>query len=145
MPLFLGEYQHTLDAKGRVILPSKFRTRLAEGCVLTRGQETCLAVYTRDAFQARAERLTRAKLSNQRARNIARQFFAGAHEEEPDKQGRVVVPEPLRRYAGLDKDVVVIGAGNWLEIWDTATWENHQRSTEPDYRDLDIEDEDFDF
>lgn len=143
--MFLGEYQHTLDAKGRIILPSRFRARLAEGCVLTRGQETCLVVYPREEFDRISESLSRARQGSPEARALGRQFFSGAHEEEPDKQGRVMVPEHLRSYAHLEKEVAVIGVGNRIEIWDRATWEDEQRRTEPDFRNLNIANPDLDF
>lgn len=121
--MFLGEYQHSLDAKGRVILPSKFRARLEDGCVLTKGQDGCLRVFPRDEFERLATSLKEAKLSNQQSRNFMRVFFSGASDEGPDKQGRVTIPEHLRRYAHLDREVAVIGMGQHFEIWDRATWE----------------------
>jgi len=143
--VFLGEYQHSLDAKGRIILPSKFRARLAEGCVLTRGQETCLAVYPKEEFDRIATRLSTTSQGSVTARNFLRMFFSGAHEEVPDKQGRVIVPEHLRAYATLERDVTVIGTGTKLEIWDRATWEEQLQRTEPEFRDLDMADPDLDF
>ena len=143
--MFLGEYQHTLDAKGRLILPVDFRARLAGGCVLTRGQETCLSVYAPDEFDRIAEKLSRAPQGNASARNLIRQFFSGARQEVPDKQGRVMIPEPLRAYAHLQRDVAVIGAGLRIEVWDRPTWTEQQQRTEPEYRDLDIEGPGVDF
>lgn len=143
--MFLGEYQHSLDAKGRIILPSKFRVRLAEGCVLTRGQENCLSVYTAEGFADLAERLSKAKQSNPRRRNFVRMFFSAAHEEVPDKQGRVTIPEHLRSYAHLSRDVAVIGAGSRFEIWDRDKWAEQQNQVEQEYRDLDLEDPELDF
>ena len=143
--MFLGEYQHSLDAKGRIILPSKFRSRLAQGCVLTRGQDTCLSVYPREEFEKKAEALAKARQASPRRRNFLRMFFSGATEEVPDKQGRVTVPEHLRSYAHLEKDVTVIGAGNRFEIWDRASWDEQQSTVEQEYRDLDFDDPDLDF
>jgi MraZ protein len=143
--VFLGEYQHSLDAKGRIILPSRYRSRLEAGCVLTRGQDNCLSVYPREEFDRIAEKLGRTRQSSQRARNLVRQFFSGAQEEVPDRQGRATIPEPLRVYAGLDRDVAIIGAGNRFEIWDRARWAEQQQRTEPDFRDLDMEDPELDF
>ena len=143
--MFLGEYQHSLDTKGRIILPSKFRARLAQGCVLTRGQENCLSVYTTEDFEEISARLRTAKQSSPRRRNFVRLFFSGAHEEQPDKQGRVMVPEPLRTYAQLTKDVTVIGAGTRFEIWDRVKWNEQQQQAEQEYRDLDFEDPELDF
>jgi MraZ protein len=143
--VFLGEYQHSLDAKGRIILPSRFRARLAEGCVLTRGQEDCLAVYAKEEFDELAARLRQTKQSSTRRRNFLRLFFSGAHEEVPDKQGRVTIPEHLRSYATLERDVTVIGTGSKLEIWDRAKWDEQLERTEREFRDLDMEDPDLDY
>ncbi len=143
--MFLGEYQHALDAKGRIILPSRFRARMAQGCVLTRGQDTCLSVYPVEDFEELAGRLKSAKQSSPRRRNFLRMFFSGAHEEVPDKQGRVTIPEHLRTYAHLDRDVTVIGAGARFEIWDRTRWDQQQTQVEQEYRDLDFEDPDLDF
>ena len=126
--MFLGEYQHSLDAKGRVILPSKYRARFAEGLVLTKGQENCLYVYPREEWDRVADALSR-----QADRNVARHFFSGSSEDSPDGQGRVGVPEPLRSYASLSKDVTVIGNGNRMEIWSRDRWAEHRESTESAY------------
>lgn len=143
--MFLGEYQHSLDAKGRIILPSKFRSRLAKGCVLTKGQEHCLSVYTAEEFAELADRLSKTKQTSPRRRNFIRLFFSAAHEEVPDKQGRVTVPEHLRRYAQLDRDVAVIGVGGRFEIWARERWTEQQQQVEQEYRDLDLEDPELDF
>jgi MraZ protein len=130
--MFLGEYQHSLDAKGRVILPSRYRARFAEGLVLTKGQTGCLYVYPREEFQRVAQQLIDAN-----KRDVARMFFSGSSEDEPDGQGRVLIPEALRRYASLERDVSVVGTGNRMEIWDRARWEQHRAETEPEYSGMD--------
>ena len=126
--MFLGEYQHSLDAKGRVILPSRYRARFGEGLVVTKGQTGCLYVYPREEFERVAQSLIDAN-----KRDLARHFFSGSSEDAPDGQGRVGIPESLRRYAGLDRDVTVIGNGNRMEIWDRSRWESHREQTEPEY------------
>lgn len=134
--MFLGEYEHSLDAKGRVILPAKFRARLAGGCVLTKAQDHCLAIYPKEEWDRLAERLREARLSSQRLRDFARLFFSGASEEEPDRQGRVSIPESLRRYASLEREVTLIGAGTRIEIWERASWERYRQQAEPQYADM---------
>lgn len=123
--MFLGEYRHSLDAKGRVILPARFRAYLGEGCVLTKGQDHCLYGYPKDEWQRVADRLREAPVTDQRVRDFLRVFFSGSHEDQPDSQGRVSIPEHLRRYAGLsvDGELVVAGLGSRFEVWDRARWD----------------------
>lgn len=120
--MFLGEYQHTVDGKGRMVLPRKFRDDLEEGCVVTIGQEKCLFVFPMDRFNEEVERMDRLPRTDRRARNFTRAFFAGASDQTPDRQGRVQLTEKQRRYAGLGKDVTVVGVAERIEIWDTETW-----------------------
>jgi MraZ protein len=143
--VFLGEYEHSLDAKGRVILPAKFRAQLEDGCVLTKGQDNCLEVYPRDEWERRVARLKEAQRSSLAARNFMRMFFSGASDDGPDKQGRLSIPESLRRYAGLERDVVVAGTGGTVEIWDSGRWAEHMRSTEPAYSQIDQSASEFTF
>ena len=117
--MFLGEYQHSLDAKGRVILPAKFRDQLEGGAVMVRAIDGCLAVYPQDEFDRLATRLREARERGNRERQAARSFFSGAVEIAPDKQGRVAVPQHLREFAGLERDVVVAGSFDHVQIWDT--------------------------
>jgi MraZ protein len=124
--LFLGTHTPRLDDKGRLFLPAKFRDELAGGVVITRGQERCLFVFPRAVFAAKAEELQNASLSSKSARDYSRMLFSGASEEIPDKQGRVTVPPPLREYAGLTRDCVVIGANTRIEIWDAAAWSAYE-------------------
>ncbi len=120
--MFLGEYQHALDDKGRVVLPSKFRDSLKKGCVVTKGQDRCLYVYTMDRFEEEVAKVTGLPTTDRRSRNFSRSLFAGARAQEPDKQGRVAIPETLRAYASLDKDVTVVGVADHIEIWATPAW-----------------------
>ncbi|HSG78805.1 MAG TPA: division/cell wall cluster transcriptional repressor MraZ [Acidimicrobiia bacterium] len=120
--MFLGEYQHSVDDKGRLVLPSKFRDRLDDGLVVTKGQERCLYVFPMDRWEEEVARVNRLPRTDKRARNYARTFFGSASDQALDKQGRIVMPQGLRDYAGLDKDVVVVGVGERVEVWDTAAW-----------------------
>lgn len=130
--MFLGEYRHSLDAKGRVTLPARFRDELADGAYMAKAMtDPCLYVYTAEEFEevARATRETMRE-GNRAAQEAARSFFAGATELEPDKQGRVAIPPQLRSFAGLDKDVVVAGVFARIEIWDAAAWEEREARAE---------------
>ncbi len=135
--MFLGEHQHTLDAKGRVILPARFRERLSSGLVFAPSQDRCIDVYPLTAFERRVEELRAVPREDQRARAYLRVFLAGAHEEKPDAQGRVTVPPRLRTYAGLDKDLTVNGADEKVEIWDRDTWDAYRGAAEEAFATLD--------
>lgn len=125
--MFLGEYQHSLDAKGRVILPRKFRAVLEGGAVMAKALDGCLAVYPAEEFEQVAERVRTKALEGQTERQAARSFFAGAVDVTPDKQGRVAVPATLREFAGLERDVVVVGNLHHVEIWDAERWREADR------------------
>jgi len=120
--VFLGEYSHSLDGKGRVVMPSKFRPGLDMGCVVTKGQERCLYVFAMDRWEEEADKVLQLPRTDRRARDISRSFFASATDQTLDRQGRVQIPEALRTYAGLEKDLTVVGVANHIEIWDTETW-----------------------
>ncbi len=120
--MFLGEYNHSLDQKGRVVMPRKFRSGLEHGCVITKGQDRCLFVFPRERWDEEAAKVLKLPRTDRRARNFARSFFASASDQVPDKQGRVQIPEALRDYAGLEKDVTVVGMADHLELWSTAAW-----------------------
>lgn len=130
---FLGTYTPRLDDKGRLILPAKFRPQLAEGVVVTRGQERCLFVFPVAEFQRLHESLRQAPVTSKQARDYLRVFLSGADDDVPDKQGRLSIPAGLRTYAGLDRDVAVIGAGTRVEIWDLAAWETYLAEQEQRY------------
>ena len=121
--MFLGEYQHSMDEKGRVVLPRKFRDDLLAGCVVTQGQENCLYVFSKDQWQIETDRVSRLPRTNRRARNYARSFFSGASEQMPDRQGRVQLTEKQRRYAGLEGAVTVVGVAERIELWSPESWE----------------------
>ncbi|MBV9098244.1 MAG: division/cell wall cluster transcriptional repressor MraZ [Frankiaceae bacterium] len=134
--MFLGTYSPRLDEKGRVFLPAKFRDELADGLVITKGQERCLYVFSAAEFGRLTERLREAPLTAKGARDYSRVFFASAHDDTPDKQGRVTVPPQLREYAGLDRDCVVIGANTRVEIWDAEAWATYLAGQEEQFSSL---------
>lgn len=123
--LFLGTYTPRLDDKGRLLLPAKYRSQFAPGLVMTRGQERCLFLLPMDEFRTMYEQIRQAPVTSKQARDYLRVFLSGASDEMPDKQGRISLPPSLREYAGLDRDVAVIGAGTRVEIWDATAWENY--------------------
>ena len=116
--MFLGTHAPRLDDKGRLILPARFREELAGGVILTRGQERCLYVFTTAEFERMYAQLREAPLAQRQARDYVRVMLSGADPQIPDRQGRITLPAPLRAYAGLDRDLAVIGAGTRVEIWD---------------------------
>lgn len=134
--MFLGTHQPRLDEKGRLILPAKFRDDLAGGLVITKGQERCLYVFPAPEFAAMTERMATAPVTSKAGRDYMRVLFAGASDEIPDRQGRVMIPTALRTYAGLDRDCVVIGANTRIEIWDVSTWESYLAEQEPAFAEL---------
>src|SRR5499425_101282 len=121
--MFLGTHTPRLDDKGRLFLPAKYRDELAEGLVLTKGQERCLYVFPQAEFSRITEALRTAPVTAKAVRDYSRVFFASASDEVPDKQGRITIPQPLREYAGLARECAVIGANTRLEIWDAEAWE----------------------
>ncbi|EPR75540.1 Cell division protein MraZ [Leifsonia rubra CMS 76R] len=131
--MFLGTYAPKLDDKGRIILPAKFREELASGVVVTRGQERCLYVFSQREFEVMHEKIRRAPVTSKQGRDFLRLFLSGANQETPDKQHRVTLPAGLRDYAGLGRDLTVIGAGNRAEIWDTEAWNTYYAANEADF------------
>lgn len=137
--MFLGTHEPKLDEKGRIILPARFRDELSNGLVITKGQERCLYVFPSNEFSAITERLRQAPVTEKAARDYMRVMFAGAHDEVPDKQGRVTIPNGLREYAALEKDCVVIGANTRLEIWDSESWKSYLSDREKSFSDVSTE------
>jgi len=121
--LFYGEYQHSVDTKGRVIIPSKFREGLGDRFIITKGLDNCLFVYSLDEWSNLETKLKTLPLSSKDARAFIRFFFSGATECEVDKQGRILIPANLREYAGLEKEIYIIGVSTRVEIWDKLKWE----------------------
>ncbi|GAA5230378.1 division/cell wall cluster transcriptional repressor MraZ [Arthrobacter cryoconiti] len=135
--MFLGTHSPRLDEKGRIILPAKFREELAGGLVLTKGQEHCIYVFSAREFEKVHADMVGAPMQNRQARDYGRILLSGASDEVPDKQGRVTIPPTLRAYAGLDRELVVIGAGNRAEIWDAAAWSEYLIQQEKAFAEMD--------
>jgi len=131
--VFVGTYYPRLDDKGRLTLPAKFREGLAGGVVVTKGPDRTLTVLTRDEFADRAVRAVQASRASEPGRAYLRNFTAGADEQVPDGQGRVTLTAAHRRYAGLTKECVVVGAYNWIEIWNLPAWQDFELTSEPAY------------
>jgi len=134
--MFIGEYKHTIDEKGRLAVPVKFRSDLAKGAVVTRGLDNCLFLYSIEEWKKLADKLSKLPISKANTRAFARLMLAGAMDVELDKQGRIVLPEYLRKYAGVKKKVVITGLYNRLEIWDETAWEKYKEGTEKDSRNI---------
>lgn len=137
--MFIGTHSPRLDDKGRVILPAKFREPLARGLVLTKGQDRCVVVWTTEGFADYASRLRTASMTSEKARGFTRVFFSSAFDDTPDKQGRVTIPTPLREYAGLDRELIVVGADTRVEIWDSVAWVAYLREQEQAFAAVDGE------
>lgn len=130
--MFIGEYTHSLDEKGRLALPTKFRKDLAKGAVVTRGLDQCLFIYTLEEWKKLADRLSHLPISKANTRAFARLMLSGAMDVLPDKQGRISVPDYLKSYAHLSKKVVLTGLYNRLELWDQGGWQKYKGATEKD-------------
>lgn len=128
--MFLGEYIHTIDDKGRVTIPARYRGELASGLVVTRGFDKNLMVFPISEWQAMAERIAARPLSDESVRAFRRRLFAGAVDLEPDRQGRIVLPPYLREFAGIDGEVVIAGLFNYIELWSASTWKDMRASVE---------------
>ena len=135
--VFMGTFTPKLDEKGRLFLPAKFRDRLSEGLVVTQGQENCLVVWPRDVFMEEVRRTQSAPMTMRGARDYARILFAGADEGALDKQGRIGIAVPLREYAGLDREVVVIGVMDRIEIWEPNRWREYSSGAQAKFAELD--------
>jgi MraZ protein len=135
--VFLGTHTPKLDEKGRLILPAKFREPLVDGLVMTKGQERCVVIWANQQFSEYAESLRRRSQNNEKVRAYTRVFFSSAFDDIADKQGRVTIPAPLREWAGLDRDLVVVGADTRIEIWDTVAWNQYLAVQEPSFAVLD--------
>ena len=135
--MLLGEFEHTIDDKNRLTLPAKFRQALSGGLVITRGMEGCLSCYPKADWERLVEsRLAGLNPLSREGRLMHRYFFAGAAEAEPDKQGRVMLPAPLAKHAGIEREVVVAGLNDHLEIWDRAAWRDHVKLLEGSAEDV---------
>lgn len=128
--MLLGEFKHNLDTKGRVAIPAKFREKLAAGAIITRGLDNCLFVFALAEWQALAEKLVSLPLAQANSRAFARLMLAGAMDVGLDAQGRILIPDYLRAYAGLGKQAVVAGLYNRIEVWNADAWERYKQKTE---------------
>lgn len=128
--MLLGEYQHNLDTKGRVAVPAKFREKLSAGVIITRGIDNCLFVFARDEWGVLAKKLMALPLAQANSRAFVRLMLAGAMDVALDNQGRILLPDYLRKYADLKKQVVVAGLYNRVEIWDSEKWQEYKKKTE---------------
>ena len=128
--MFIGEYSHNLDAKGRLAIPAKFRNMLKKGAVVTRGIDNCLFLYSKIEWEKIAKKLSQLPISQAKARAFSRLMLAGAMDVDFDNQGRIMLPEYLRSFAGLDKKTIVAGLYDRLEIWDEKAWNKYKAGTE---------------
>ena len=142
--MFMGEFQHTIDGKGRLIVPAKFRETLGDKFVATKGLDNCLFVYPLGEWQALEQKLKSLPFTRADARAFVRFFFSGATECEIDKQGRILLPANLREYAKLDKDVVVLGVSSRVEIWSADEWSKYSSEAEATYEEIAEKIVDFD-
>ncbi len=128
--MFTGEYRHTVDDKGRIAVPAKFRVQLGAGAVVSRWLDACLAIHTQAGWDALATKVAALPITDQNARRFQRLIFAGAAEVEPDRQGRILLPSYLREHIDLGNDAVVVGSRDHAEIWVPATWATYARGLE---------------
>ena len=135
--MFYGEYQHTIDRKGRIILPSKFRdtaqTNFIEKFFVTRGLDKCLFMFAEDEWKNQEQKFKSMPFTKQEARRFNRIYFSGAVEVVPDKQGRILIPQYLKDFAAIKRDIVIIGVANRIEIWDKAAWQEFYKSAREDF------------
>ncbi|MBY0584404.1 division/cell wall cluster transcriptional repressor MraZ [Murdochiella sp. Marseille-P8839] len=132
--MFIGEYNHSVDTKGRVSLPSRFREDLSDTFIITRGMEGCLFIYDQKQWKVMDEKISQLRLTAKAARNFSRAFYSGAMEVACDKQGRFLIPPQLRAFASIERDAVIIGVSDRIEVWAKEKWENFVSS---DAMDLD--------
>ncbi len=128
--MFIGEFQHNLDQKGRIAIPAKFRKDFEDGLIITRGIDKCLFIFSKSEWNKLAEKLSQLPLAQANSRAFARLMFSGAVDEDLDNQGRILIPDYLRNYASLKKQLVINGLFNRLEIWDKNIWQDYKNKTE---------------
>jgi MraZ protein len=128
--MFIGEYNHNLDDKGRLAIPAKFRLILKKGAVVTKGLDNCLFLYSKEQFEKIAKKFAALPISQSKARAFSRHMLAGAMDVDFDNQGRVTLPEYLRKFSGLKKGVIIAGLYNHLEIWDEEAWNKYKQTAE---------------
>jgi MraZ protein len=136
--MLIGQYEHTLDSKGRLTLPAEYGAELASGVVLTRGMEGCLYLFPRDEFQRLGDRLRELSLTDSHARKLRRWLYPQAHAAEPDRQRRVVIPQWLRDMAGIEEKVMIAGMDNYIELWNPDTWRDQDQALRSELDDADF-------
>lgn len=134
--MFIGEYNHNLDQKGRLAVPAKFRSLLKDGAVVTKGLDNCLFLYSKKEWQKIAEKFAALPISQAKARAFARHMLAGAMDLDFDSQGRITLPEYLRKFANLNKKTIIAGLFDRLEIWDEVAWSKYKTNTEKKSNDI---------
>ncbi len=134
--MFMGEFTHSMDGKGRIIMPATFRKELEESFVVTRGLDNCLFLYPLAEWKKLEEKLKELPITRKNARSFVRFFFSGATECTLDKQGRISLPQNLREYADLDKETVIIGLANRIEIWAKEKWDSYLSEAEDSHEDI---------
>lgn len=134
--MFLGEYQHSLDEKGRITIPAKFREEIGYKFVATKGLDNCIFLYSQDEWQLMEKKLRSLPFTRADVRSFVRFFFSGASELELDRQGRSVLPLNLREYAGIDRDVIIIGVGSRVEIWSIEKWTDYNEKAQSSYEEI---------
>ncbi len=142
--MFIGEYFHLIDQKGRLTLPAKFREELGDKFVITKGLDNCLFVYPIEEWKILENKLRKLPFTKSDARSFVRFFFSGATECEFDKQGRIIIPQNLRDHANLEKESIIIGVSSRIEVWSKNNWEEYSTETEDDYEDIAEKLEDLD-
>ena len=134
--MFIGEYQHNLDNKGRLAIPYKFRALLKKGCIIAKGLDGCLFLYTKTAWQSMAKELAKRTFNRSNNRAISRHFLASASDLKFDSQGRVTLPDYLRQFANLKKKIIIAGLYDRLEIWDENAWHQYKQQMEKQTEDI---------
>ena len=136
--MFLGEFQHTMDSKGRVVIPSKFRARLQQGCVVTKGQDNCLQILTKKTWEEEASKMASLPSTDRTSRQLRRALFSGAIDVKIDSAGRIPIPENLRDYSGIDlnEEVTVTGSGPVVEVWSTRSWKKIQKEADQSFANI---------
>lgn len=143
--MFIGEYNHNVDAKGRVSLPARFRDDLTETFYITKGLESCLFIYDENEWKAIDAKMRALRVTAKAARSFSRLFYGSAQELSADRQGRILIPSSLISYADIDKEVVIVGVSNRIEIWAKEKWATYMEATSDSYEDLAEQLEDLDF
>ncbi len=138
--MFYGEFEHNIDPKGRLILPSKFRDTCKECAIdrffLTRGLDKCIFMFAEDEWRSQEQKFKSMSFTRQESRNFNRMFFAGATDVKPDKQGRFIIPSYLKDFSGIDRETVVIGVSNRIEIWDKKRWKNFYNASNESFEEI---------